>query len=48
MSEKMKQVSTYLSEKDKLRLEKQAKKENRSISNLVASIIKQYLEKEGK
>lgn len=39
----LKQVATYLSEDEKKALADQAKKENRSVSNLVASIIKKYL-----
>jgi predicted HicB family RNase H-like nuclease len=44
MSE-LKQVSTYLNKEEKKALVNQAEKENRSLSNLVASILKDYLKK---
>lgn len=44
----LKQVATYLSKEEKKALVTQAKSENRSLSNLVASIIKDYLQKSKK
>lgn len=41
----LKQVVTYLSKEEKKALVNQAEKENRSLSNLVASILKDYLKK---
>jgi hypothetical protein len=41
----LKQVATYLKAEEKKKLVHQAKTENRSLSNLVASILKDYLSK---
>ena len=40
-----KQIATYLSEQEKLSLERIAKKQGRSLSNLVAMIVREYLAK---
>ena len=46
MKEGTKVITVRLPEEDKLRVEIQAHKENRSVNNFIVSVLKQYLEEQ--
>ena len=46
MKEGTKVITVRLPEEDKLRIEMQAYKENRSVNNFIVNILKQYIEEQ--